>query len=346
MKIAVTGATGHIGLNLVAKLTELGHEVRALYDQPKHKKLLQPWNVACMQIDVCNPETLNNAFKGCDIVIHLAGIISIDGDKGGRVHAINAVGTKNVAEAALKQNVKRMVHTSSIHAVTPFPKDQIVNEERPLAISKHHTAYDRSKAQGELYLQQVIKDGLDAVIVRPVGVIGPKDHAGSLTSQALLAFFNNAMKVTIAGGFNWIHVSDVVDMLIAAAHKGETGEAYIIAGQWHSIKSLAEMIEKITGSTAPSFVCPIWLAKVFLPIQRIWWSLLQTAPLYTQESLNTLSDYRQIDDSKARKQLGHQPQPVESALYDLFVWLQKSARIDSSITINPIYSDEINDSNV
>lgn len=336
MKVAITGASGHIGLNLIAKLTALGYDIRALYHLPQSALPLKQWNVEHRAIDVCQPATLDGAFEDCDVVFHLAAKISVDPDEASEVFRVNAEGTKHVLQAAMIQGVKRFVHVSSVHALNRFPKDSRFDDKQALAEDDRHSAYDRAKAMAENYVHKAIDAGLDAVIVRPVGVIGPLDSGASLIGQALLGMYREEMLANVAGGFNWVHSEDVADMLIAALNKGKTGEAYLIAGHWVSCKDMASMVAKITGSKAPKFTCPIWLARITLPIQALIWHIQNKPPLYTEESLRMLDSFLDIDDSKAREQLGHAPRSVESAIYDFFAYLNSQGKLSKDTNIKAI----------
>lgn len=336
MKIAVTGASGHIGLNLIAKLTALGHEVRALYHHPQSAIRLSTWDVEQVAIDVCDPKTLEHVFTGCEAVFHLAAKISVNPEDAAEVFKVNAQGTQHVLNAASAQGVRRFVHVSSVHALNRFPKNQRFDDARPLATDDRHSAYDRAKAQAESYVDEAVADGLDAVIVRPVGVIGPLDLGDSLIGQALLGMYREEMLASVAGGFNWVHSDDVVDMLIAGLHHGRTGERYLIAGTWTSVTAMTQYVAKITGSKSPKFTCPLGLAKISLPIQQVIWRITQKTPLYTQESLRMLDSFLDIDDSKARHELGHNPRPVESAIYDFFSYLNSKGKLNKNTQIKPI----------
>src|SRR5579871_694710 len=98
--IVVTGATGHVGANLVRALVGRGDRVRALVredDSPSLRGL----DVEQVRGDVRDPESLGRAFAGADALIHLAAQISIVGPMGGLVHQTNVVGARNVGRAAL-----------------------------------------------------------------------------------------------------------------------------------------------------------------------------------------------------------------------------------------------------
>jgi len=336
MKIAVTGASSHIGLNLVKTLSAQGHKVRALYHHTKHLSLLEKMADECMSIDVCQSENLKNIFDNFEIVYHLAGIVSIGEKQSDKILQVNVDGTKHVAQAALQSKVRRFIHVSSVQSFSRFPLSEVLTEDRARVNHFEPAIYNRSKALGEAAVREVIKQGLDAVIIHPTGVIGPMDFAPSFIGKTLLSYFSGQIACHINGGFNWVHVQDIVDMMIAAALKGRCNESYLIAGHWHSVFHIAKMVEKIAHINTPILTCPIWLAKLALPLQTLWWSLQKSRPLYTADSLLTLQSFRQIDDSKARSELGHSPRTIESAIYDFFVSLHQTGLIKAETQFEKI----------
>ena len=172
MNVAVTGAYGHVGANLVRALLDAGHSVRAV--DLREGPALAGLDVTFARADVLDVDSLRPAFDGVEVVFHLAAKISIAGDPDGSVRAINVDGVRNAASAALDAGVRRFVHVSSIHA---FDCDQpgVIDETSARALRPELPAYDRSKAAGEQALRTVIDRGLDAVIANLTGVIGPYD---------------------------------------------------------------------------------------------------------------------------------------------------------------------------
>ena len=135
--------------------------------------------------DVRDLDSLRAAFRGAELVFHLAALISIDGDRQGIVHRINVDGARNSALASRAEGVRRHVHVSSIHAFDHHPTDEPLDEARGRP-GPRHPAYDRSKAAGEAAVREVIAEGLDAVIVNPSGVVGPLDFVPSRVGEMLL----------------------------------------------------------------------------------------------------------------------------------------------------------------
>ncbi|MCJ7725370.1 MAG: NAD-dependent epimerase/dehydratase family protein, partial [Acidimicrobiia bacterium] len=175
MQAVVTGASGHLGANLIPLLRSQGAAVRVVAH--RNVEAFEGAEVEVMRGDVLDRAGLESAFAGADVVYHLAAIISITGDPTGIVHRVNVEGAANAAEAARAVGVGRFVHCSSIHAFDLSIKAAVIDESSPRvpAGSAGHAAYDRSKADGERRVREVIAAGLDGVIVHPTSVIGPHD---------------------------------------------------------------------------------------------------------------------------------------------------------------------------
>src|SRR5512139_40934 len=171
----VTGATGHIGNVLVRKLLERGKKVRALILPGEDTTSLDNIAVEKVEGDVLNLDSLWKPLEGVSGVFHLAGIISIMPGPDPVVWRVNVEGTRNVLTAAVRSGVKRLVYTSSIHAIQRV-ETGVIDETLPYDPGNPYGEYDRSKAQATLEVQQASREALDAVIACPTGVIGPFDY--------------------------------------------------------------------------------------------------------------------------------------------------------------------------
>jgi len=177
MNIAVTGASGHIGANLCRELLQQGHSIRALVHRSDQG--IKELPLEFVKGDLMDPSSLSLLVRDIDVVFHLAAVISIQVKKKEEIFEKNVGGTQNILKAAQKEEVKKFIHFSSIHALDPLPFDCALDESRPLAL-KDRIEYSRSKALAELAVREAVKEGLDAVILNPTAVIGPFDYAPSL----------------------------------------------------------------------------------------------------------------------------------------------------------------------
>jgi len=322
MRIAVSGASGHIGNNIVQELIKNGANLRILVHNFEND-LIRP-NVEVIRGDILNPESVNRLCKGADVVFHLAAQIAIDNRNSKDVFATNVTGTKNIINASQNAGIKRFIHFSSIHAFQAKPIDQILDEKRAL-VDSEKAIYEFTKAESEKLVLQAVRQGLNAVILSPTAVIGPFDYRGSYLGKALRQMYKNKMPALVFGAYNWVDVRDVVSAAIRAIEKGNSGEKYILAGHYCSLIELSRMVSAISGNKTPDFVVPVWLARLATPFIQLYSSITKNEPFYTNQSLNILGNSpRYISFKKAQKELGYNPRKLEETLKDTFEWYHKN----------------------
>jgi len=331
MKVAVTGASGHIGATLVRRLLDLGAEVRALVYQD-HRGL-DGLDVEQVAGNVLDSSSLCDLFQDVEVVYHLAARISITGDPTGEVYRTNVDGAENAARAALQRGVRRFVHVSSVHAYDCRTNGQRLNEEA-LASGPDRPAYDHSKAAGQARVRAVVEDGLDAVILNPVGVLGPCDFKPSRMGHFFLDLAHRRLPALVDGGFTWVDVRDVVAALVAASERGSAGQSYLLGGPRLHTRQLADLAEQITGVSAPRFESPLWLARMGAPPMEGFARVTGKEPLYTREALEALEANPEVDDSRARAELGHAPRAIEDTLRDTYSWFAEQGWLPAGVTVS------------
>ena len=102
MKVAITGASGHIGSCLVRELIQEKVQVRVLVH--RSGKSLEGLPVETIQGDLLNPQILDKLCRDIDVVFHLAAQIAIDKKSAQNARQVNTEGTRNLAETCLKLN--------------------------------------------------------------------------------------------------------------------------------------------------------------------------------------------------------------------------------------------------
>jgi dihydroflavonol-4-reductase len=249
------------------------------------------------------------------------------------VQEINVEGTRNVVTAAIESKVRRLLHTSSIHAydMTPGPP---VTEESPRAASPRHSAYDRSKAVGEQQVRQGIERGLDAVIVNPSAVIGPYDFGPSRMGTFLLMLHRRKLPALIEGGFDWVDARDVAASMMSAVENGTTGENYNLCGHYATVDELARLAQSVTGVPAPRTTTPQWLARLGAPVATVGARLLHKEPLYTRESLAALRSEPSAPHDKARRELGHDPRPLRETIEATYCWFREAGFLPADAEVH------------
>jgi dihydroflavonol-4-reductase len=319
MVIVVTGGAGHIGTNLVAALRADGHDVRVvdLREPVTGLRLGAGW----IRADVRDRLQMVRAFDAAAVVYHLAGVISVAGGMGGLVESVNVQGARVVAEAALAAGVGRLVHCSSVHAFDlAAGAGRVIDESSPRSTGRRLPVYDRSKAEGEVEVRRVVDRGLDAVVVNPTGVIGPRDETPSRMGAVMLALWRRRLPAVVAGGFDWVDVRDVVAAMRAAAGQGRTGENYLIPGHPRAMPELADLARACSGVAVTRRTAPAWSVRLCAPLATVVAARSHNPLLPTREALRALRNFPSVDGTKAARELGHRPRPIEETVADLYAF--------------------------
>ena len=325
MTVVVTGASGHVGMNLLRALVAEKRPVRALVHV--NHKTVEGLGVEIVQGNISDVDSLCRAFEGAETVYHLAGKITLLKNEWPLVGKINVLGTRNVVDACLRCSVKRLVHFSSIHAMQQEPLDTPVDESRPLIEGRGYPPYDRSKAAGEKEVRKGIEKGLDAVIINPTGIFGPYDYQPSHFGSALLSMANGKMIALIDGGFDWVDARDVVQGAMLAEKMASNGSNYLLSGHWVSMPEIANIIKEITDASITGFVCPMPVARFGAPFATAYNRLLGKRALYTSISIRALHSNHNISHEKATRELGYQPRPFRETMVDTLQWFAQNGNL-------------------
>jgi dihydroflavonol-4-reductase len=326
MKIAVTGANGHIGNVVCRKLVEQGYQVRAMYHTDKRS--LKDVEVELIEGDILQINDVNRLVQDCEAVIHCAGIISIHGDPDGRVFKTNTEGPRHLLQAAKHAGVKRIVHMSSVHAVKEIPHHLPFDESRPHK-TQMDPVYDFSKATGEqILLKGCVGSSTEIIVLRPSSVVGPFDFKPSLLGAALIEFYFQKIPFLPQGGYDFVDVRDVAQAAVNAIHLGRNGEVYNLSGTYYTFKKFARVIQKVTGKKVPQRVIPYKLLRAILPLVTWYARWTKTIPALTRESIDAVYfGHPQMDHAKAKKELHFSCRALEETLHDFYIWQKEQGKI-------------------
>ncbi|MCE0721829.1 MULTISPECIES: NAD-dependent epimerase/dehydratase family protein [Legionella] len=329
MKILVTGASGHIGNNLIAEFIKKHYDVRILV-RGEIPKYLSHFPLEVYQGDILNLESLYHATRDIDTVFHLAAKIAITNREEEEVRKTNIQGTQNVVNACLKNHVKKLVHFSSIHTLMQSSKksniSQILNENCPLALESVNL-YDQSKAHAEKIVLDSCEQGLNAIVVNPTGVIGPNDYKLSLMGTAIIKIYKGHIPFLVRGGFNFVDVRDVVQGAITAAEKGKSGERYILGGHDINMHQLVRLISIVRQKKMTRLFLPPNMLYFVVPFMEFFSKITNTEPLFTKYSIDTLKYPPTVDCTKAENELGYKITEIETTIHDTLHWFSQSGKI-------------------
>jgi len=321
----VTGATGHVGNVLVRELLERGEKVRALILPGECRESISGLKVEVFDGDVLDLDSVFQSMRGVKGIFHLAGVISIMPGANPFVRKVNVDGTKNILRAAKESGVKKLIYTSSIHAIRRV-EGGMIDETVPYDMDNPYGAYDRSKAEATLEVLKAADSGLEAVVTCPTGVIGPFDFRGSMMGALIHDAAIAKPTLYVDGAYDFVDVRDVADGLISAAENGKRGESYILSGQKISVRYLLETVREITGRNFFQMKIPFDLARFAALFTPMYYQMANATPRFTPYSLEVLQSNSNISHAKATQELGYSPRSLSESLRDTVKWLLESGQ--------------------
>jgi dihydroflavonol-4-reductase len=323
----VTGANGYLGNVLVKKLLKRGHKVRAFIRNTANLESLKDLDIELFTGDISELGSLLKAFEGADNVYHLAGKISLMPGDRSLINKINYLSTKNVIQACRECKIKRLVYTSTIHALEDTAEGVIINEDVPYCSDIRKSNYDVSKSLASKEVLIAAEEGLNAVIVNPTGIIGPYDFPVSAITKTFIDFAKSKLKLAIEGAYDFVDVRDVAEGHILACENGKKGENYILSGERVRVSELMKMLESITGIKAPKYYLPLGFGKFIGSLMPIYYKVTGVKPYFTRYSVDVLCSNSNISHEKATRQLGYNPRPAKDSIRDSIAWLKEMGYI-------------------
>ncbi len=320
----ITGANGHLASTIIRYLKDTDCEIRGLILPSEHGQ--DDEILSFFKGDVTDIASLREIFtnlRGYEVVvIHAAGIISIESEITPLLYNVNVLGTKNMIELCLQHHVHRMIYVSSVHAIPVKGKLDVLEEVSEFSPEKVVGAYAKTKAKASQAVMAAIKRGLNAVIVHPSGIIGPYDLGNNHVVQMTKDYLAGKLPAGVSGGYDFVDVRDVAIGCIAAVDKGEVGECYILSNKYYTIKELLNFMALV--SNGPKKICaPLWLAKLAVPLFGFIAKITKKRPLFTRYSLHTVEGNGYFTHAKATRVLGYQPRDMKTTIADTVHWLQE-----------------------
>lgn len=296
MIVFITGANGLVGSFILREIIATGHKPKLLLRENSDTLFIKDELPFC-EIeygDVLDAVVLNKSMNGCDAVIHCAGLVSFDPSKRKDIFKVNLEGTANVVNACIQNRIKKIIHISSIAALSRQGNSLQISENSKWEESSYNSSYAKSKYLAELEVFRGGEEGLDFTIINPTVVIGPGDVAKSSTK--LIQYIRNYPWFFPNGYINVVDVRDVARVACAMLTIEHRNRLILNTGVV-SYKHFYELVLK--HSKSPIF--SIQLPKPTLHLAAFW-SMLKSVfvkgePLLTFENCKHISkkyDYQSL----------------------------------------------------
>jgi|TARA_B100000959_G_C14932159_1_gene604158 UDP-glucose 4-epimerase len=252
MKILVTGGAGFIGSHLVDKLLNLNHEVIVFDNLIRGTKLKKNIDVNLINSNIKDKDAILQAAKNCEIIFHLAAFLGVDEVAKNPILTMEteAIGTYNVANAAIKNNVKKIVYASTSGIYGKADIDQAVKENFRVSPS---SSYAIAKRYNEIYLKSLCDEhNIDTFSLRYFNIYGPRQDTRMVIPRFFQKAMNNQDLLVYGNGMqtrDFTYIDDTVNATSEIAFNCKGSEIINIAyGDDITMYNLAEKIIKITDS--------------------------------------------------------------------------------------------------
>jgi len=324
----VLGADGLLGSHLVRELLGQGVEVRVFVQPDSTSPTLDDLPIEVVRGDLLGRvQDLRSAAEGCDWVFHCAAVTDLWADRE-QVWAVNFDGTLRVADACLRQGVRRLVFVGSASSFQYGTQEQPGDESGGFPRPHRGIPYMESKHRAmRLVLDYVAERELDAVVVAPTMLLGRYDWRPS-SGELIRQYVARNMRFTAPGGRCFAHAPDVALALVAAAERGRRGDCYLAGGHNLSYRRFFTEVARIAGIAPPSATVP---AAVLSAIGAVGSAVSgvtgrKVALNRTLASLASIGSY--YSSAKAVSELGMPVTPLERAIEETLDGLREYGHIE------------------
>jgi dihydroflavonol-4-reductase len=299
--ILVTGASGLVGSHLIIQLTAQQKKVRALYFNTPPTQNISQENIEWFKADILDVVALEEAMQDVTQVYHCAAIVSFNPAKKNHIHHINIQGTANVVNACLQNNVQKLVYVSSVAALGRIREGIAIDETMNWTEETSNSEYGKSKFLAEMEVWRSIGEGLNAVIVNPVIILGAGDwHKGS--TEIFKSAYEEFPWYT-EGTTGFVDVQDVCKAMIALMNSNIVAERFILSAETVSYQYIFTKIAQAFHKKPPHKKVTPLIAALVWRWEAIKGKLTGIAPLLTKETAKTAQTKASFNNEKLLKYL-------------------------------------------
>jgi dihydroflavonol-4-reductase len=329
MLIFLTGATGFLGSHIARVLTAQGANLRLLVRPTSNLRNLEGLKAETVMGELRDPASLDKAISGCDTILHVAADYRLWLRDPAEMYRSNVDGTHAIIEAARKNGVRRVVHTSSVATMGFTSNGHPADEDSPVSLADMIGHYKRSKFMSEQIALEAGRSGnLHVVVVNPTTPVGEQDVKPTPTGRIIVDFLKRKFPAYVETGLNLVDATECARGHVAALEKGRSGERYILGGENLTLKQILDKLADITGLPSPRVKLPYAFAFAAGAVdETITGRLLRREPRATIDTVRMGKKKMFASSAKAERELGWKIVPVEDALGRAVEWFRTNGYV-------------------
>lgn len=334
--ILVSGGTGMLGAHLLFKLVKKGEKVKALKRKTsttdKVKKVFSYFDddfealfskIDWVEGDILEKGRILEVTKGINQIFHTAAIVSFKTADRDIMIESNILGTKNLVDAAIINEVDKFCHVSSIAALGDSSNGEIIDEETFRNPKTKRSGYSISKYLSELEVWRGINEGLNAVIINPSVILGEGDWQNG--SPKIFSTIANKLKYYTQGVTGYVDVLDVVNIMVELMDSEISGERFILSAQNLSFKEVFSKIASALDVPPPKKYASSFILELAWRLEAISSGFTKKQAKLTKTSAKSAQKISHYSGNKIIEQLKFSYKPINSTI----------SRIASNYKLNP-----------
>lgn len=326
--ILVTGGTGFLGAHLLYHLLQCNKEVTSIHRKNSSfetiKRIFLNYSekgmadfdkIKWIESDILKAGEIEDSFKNIEIVYHTAAMVSYNPSDNYKMYVNNVEGTRNVVNAAISNNIKKLCYVSSIAALGESGSDSLIDEATAWKEEYGNSGYSVSKFYAELEVWRGIEEGLNAVIVNPSVILGYGNWDKG--SNALFNAVYKGLNYYTLGSSGFISVEDVCNLMIMLTDSEECNSSFILNAENIEYKSVFEMIAASLKVKSPKKHATPVITEILWRLESLRSRLSFKSPVITKESARTSHKLLKYTDGKLQKSIKYQYKSVEETINEL-----------------------------
>ena len=312
-KKLVIGPSGFLGSHVTRQLVATGADVRVMLRRTSSTQGIDDLPVERCYGDVFDDGALRAAMTGCDIVYYCVVDARMWLRDPAPLFRTNVEALRHVLDAALDADLKKFVYTSTTGSLA-------ISDSRPVTEDDPHNwdqggAYIEARVAGENLLLSYARDkGLPAVALCISTTYGPGDWAPTPHGSLIALVANGRFPFYFGYSSEVVGIEDAATAMLLAAERGRNGERYIISDRYMSIRELHRIAATAVGRRPPRIGIPMAALRAGARVNDLMARLLRRDLPFAYAGMRMAELMSPLDHSKAERELGWKPEPVEDSI--------------------------------
>lgn len=318
--VLVAGASGFVGSHTVKLLVKQGRKVRVLLRKTSSTDAVRDLPVEIVYGDVLDPASLQAAMQGCGSVFYSVVDPRFWLTDPTPIYRNNVEGLINAMEAALACGIERFIFTSSMGTLGLNPTGP-VTEDIEFNWRDQASPYILARLEAETqFLKYCRERSLPGVALCIANTYGPEDYQPTPHGKNLWDIGSGKVKFALDASAPTVDIRDAAEAAVLAEKYGRVGERYIIANEFISNREFFTLATSLCGNKPPLMI-PLPVAKTFARISETLCKLLgRKDSVISTDAVFLTNVFRELDNSKARRELHWNPRPVNETIKDALAW--------------------------